>query len=179
MMDAMARVTGDALTLCSVCNRRHTNLALLLGASAPDDWLAVSTGERLEAELTPDVCILPDAGLIRHYIRGHLQLPVDDPTFSPFVWSVWVEVDEESMRTIAQHWSDPNRAAIRPLEGELANELPYAEPTKGLAVEVHTRDMGQAPLIMLARGSEHALAVEQRNGITVHRVAELGELLQR
>lgn len=175
----MARVTGDALTLCGVCNRRHTNLALLQGASAPDDWLAVSEGERLEAELTPDVCILPIDGLIRHYIRGHLQLPVDDPSFSPFVWSIWVELDEDSMRTIARHWSDPNRAAIRPLEGRLANELPYPQPTKGLPVEVHTRDMGQAPLIMLARGSEHALAQEQRLGITVHRVAVLGELLQR
>ena len=39
--------------------------------------------------------------------------------------------------------------------------------------------MGQAPLIMLARGSEHTLAGEQRNGITVHRVAELGALIQR
>lgn len=175
----MARVTGDALTLCGVCHRRHTNLTRLLGASAPDDWLAVSEGERLEAELTPDVCILPKDGLIRHYIRGHLQLPVDDPTFSPFVWSVWVEVEEDSMRTIAQHWSDPNRAAIRPLEGRLANELPYSEPTKGLAVEVHTRDLGQAPLLMLARGTAHLLAREQSEGITVHRVAELGELLQR
>ncbi len=175
----MARVTGDALTLCGVCNRRHTNLTRLLGASAPDAWLAVSEGERLEAELTPDVCILPDNGVIRHFIRGHLQLPVDDPAITPFVWSIWVEVDEESMRLIARHWSDPNRAATRPLDGQLSNELPYPEPTKGLAVEVHTRDMGQAPLIMLARGSRHALAVEQREGITAHRVAELGELLQR
>lgn len=175
----MARVTGDALTLCSVCNRRHTNLTRLLGASAPDDWLAVSNGERLEAELTPDVCILPDSGLIRHFIRGHLQLAVDDMELSPFVWSIWVEVSEDSMRLIAQHWSDPNRAATRPLEGVLANELPYSEPTKGLPVEVHTRDMGQAPLIMLSRGSTHGLAIEQRDGITVHRVAELGELLQR
>ncbi len=175
----MARVTADALTLCGVCHQRHTNLALLLGPSAPDAWLAVSPGERLEAELTPDVCILPDGGVTRHYIRGHLQLPVDEPPCDPFVWSVWVELDEDSMRTIAQHWSDPNRAAIRPLDGWLANELPYAEPAKGLAVEVHTRDMGQAPLIMLARGSEHTLAGEQRNGITVHRVAELGALIQR
>ena len=73
----MARVTADALTLCGVCHQRHTNLALLLGPSAPDAWLAVSPGERLEAELTPDVCILPDGGVTRHYIRGHLQLPVD------------------------------------------------------------------------------------------------------
>jgi hypothetical protein len=88
-------------------------------------------------------------------------------------------VDEQSMSSIAESWSDPNRAAIAPIVGWLATELPYEQPTKGIEVVVHTRDPGQVPLLMLAEGSAHALAAEQHNGVGLHRLAELAELLKR
>lgn len=169
---------GGTSRPCPVCHELHLDVAGLLGPNAPDDWLAVSEGERLEAELTPDVCILPDNGLTRHFIRGHIQLPVEDIEPEVFVWSVWVELDEDSMERIARSWSDPNRAAIPPLEGRLANELPYEEPTRGLPITIHTRDPGMVPLLMVAE-PDHALAVEQRDGVLLHRVAELGSRLQR
>lgn len=162
---------------CPECHQLHLEVAPLLGPSAPDDWVAVSKGERLEAELTPDICILTDDGRTRHFVRGHIQLPVTDGYPPVFVWSVWVELDEESMEQVARSWSDPNRAAIPPIEGRLANELPYEEPTRGLTITVHTRDPGLVPLLMVS--DSHALTVEQRDGITIHRVAELGALVQR
>lgn len=162
---------------CRVCHQVHRGLTRILGTSAPDAWLAVSEGERLEAELTPDVCILPHQGVTRHFIRGHIQLPVHDFTSEVFVWSVWVELDAEAMERVARSWSNPNRAAIPPIEGRLANELPYEKATRGLTITVHTRDPGLAPLLMV--GEEHALAIEQREGIDLHRVAELEELLRR
>ncbi|MEA5052879.1 MAG: DUF2199 domain-containing protein [Propionicimonas sp.] len=162
---------------CPVCNQTHLEVADLLGASAPDAWLAVTPGERLEAELTPDVCIMTDHGRTRHFIRGHIQLPVHDFTSEVFVWSVWVELDAEAMERVSRSWSNPNRAAIPPIEGRLANELPYEKATRGLTITVHTRDPGLAPLLMV--GEEHALAIEQREGIDLHRVAELEELLRR
>lgn len=177
MMGRVVPVTGDARTVCEVCHRVHLNVARLLGPNAPDDWLAVSKGERLEAELTPDICILPDQGATRHYIRGHLQLPVSEPQLSPFVWSVWVELDEWSMAEIAQHWSDPDRASMAPLTGWLATELPYEEPTKGLMVTLQNRGLGEVPLVRLAAGVDHRLATEQHNGVRVHRLAEFGQLL--
>jgi hypothetical protein len=164
---------------CDVCHRVHRGLSRVLGTSAPDDWLSVSAGERLEAELTPDVCILPCRGATRHFIRGHIQLPVVVPEPDVFVWSVWVEVDESSMATIAQTWSDPNRAAISPLTGRLATELPYEQPTRGLQITIYTRDPGMTPLLMMSPSSHHPLAEEQREGIALHRVAEFAELLQR
>lgn len=174
----MIPVIGGSSAPCDVCHQVHRDLARVLGTSAPDDWLAVSNGERLEAELTPDVCILPFKGSTRHFIRGHIQLPVM-PQEDVFVWSVWVEVDEDSMAAIARSWSSPNRAAMAPLRGRLATELPYEQPTKGLQVTVYTRDPGQVPLLMLSTSSMHTLAAEQRNGIGLHRVAEFMELLQR
>lgn len=169
----MARFTGSSHFECSVCHRRHENVAKLLGPRAPDDWALARPGERLEAELTPDICILPINGITRHFIRGHLQLPVDEQEFGPFVWSVWVELDELSMSEVARVWNDPNRAAVPPLHGRLANELPYEQPTRGLPVSVHTRDLGQVPLLMLSPGTHHSIADEQRDGIAVHRAAEL------
>ena len=163
--------------LCPECHRVHRRVAPVMGPSAPDDWLAISKGERLESELTPDICILADDGRTRHFLRGHLQLPVLDGPPPVFVWSVWVELDQHSMEQVARSWSDPNRAAIPPIEGRLANELPYEKATRGLTITVHTRDPGQAPLLIVAE--DHTLATEQRQGVSLHRIAELGALLQR
>lgn len=175
----MVPLIGGSSARCDVCHRVHQDLKRVLGSSAPDDWLAASEGERLEAELTPDVCILPFRGRTRHYIRGHIQLPVRGPQPDVFVWAVWVEVDEASMEAIARCWSDPNRAATAPLTGRVATGLPYEQPTRGLPVSIHTRDPGMAPLLMLPSGSFHTLASEQRDGVSLHRVAEFAELLQR
>lgn len=175
----MVPVIGGSSAPCDVCQQVHRDLTRVLGSSAPDDWLAVSEGERLEAELTPDVCILPFRGGTRHFIRGHIQLPVLGPEPEVFVWAVWAEVDEESMSAIARTWSDPNRAATAPLTGRLATELPYEQPTRGLQVIIHTRDPGMAPLLMMSSGSYHDLAAEQRDGVTLHRVAEFCVLLDR
>lgn len=164
---------------CPVCQATHTDLIGLLGPNAPDDWLAVSEGERLEAELTQDVCLLPHRGVTRYFVRGHIQIPVDDPDLPLFVWSVWVELDEASMAEIARTWTHPNRAAIPPLEGRLATELPYEQPTRGLQITVHTRDPGQVPLLMVTNSASHTLSVEQHDGISLHRVAEFNARLQR
>jgi hypothetical protein len=161
-----------------LCHLIHNDVAELLGPTAPDAWLAVSEGERLEAELTPDVCIMPDDGRTRHFVRGHIQLPVLDADPPVFVWSVWVELDEVSMSSIARSWSNPNRAAIPPLQGRLATGLPYEQPTRGLTISVHTRDLNQVPLLMV-EDPRHLLALEQAEGVSLHRVAELAAMLRQ
>lgn len=173
----MLRSVGDLRTPCPVCRQIH-DLAELLGPMAPDVWQSLTPGERMEAELTPDVCILPHDGVIRHFVRGHLQLPVHDAEPPLFVWSVWVEIDEEAMASIADSWSDPNRAATPPVHGRLATELPYEQPTRGLPITVHTRDLGLSPLLMVT-DFRHLLALEQRDGVELHRIAELGQRLHR
>jgi hypothetical protein len=155
----------------------HVDVATILGPMAPDAWGKAEAGERLEAELTPDVCILPCGGLVRYFVRGHLQLPLTDITFETFTWSAWVELDERSMKAVALTWSDANLAANPPLVGRLATDLPYSEPTSGLPVIAYTRDIGETPLLMLSPGCDHELAAEQRDGIDLHRAAEFACLL--
>lgn len=170
--------TLDGGQPCPVCQLLHDDVEELQGASAPDAWLTVSRGEQLESELTPDVCILAHQGRTRHFLRGHIQLPVHAAEPPYFVWSVWVELDEAGMSRIADSWTDPNRAAIPPLQGRLATELPYEEPAKGLSITIHTRDLGLAPLFMVDDAA-HDLGREQREGVDLHRLAELGSRLQR
>ena len=173
----MARLSGTSRTSCTTCEVLHVDVATILGPTAPDAWAQATEGERLEAVLTPDICILPSAGLVHYFVRGHLQLPLTDVTSEAFTWSAWVELDEASMTSVARIWGDVSRAANPPLVGRLATELPYAAATSGLPVIVYTRDVGEVPLLIVSPGCDHDLAAEQREGIDLHRAAEFACLL--
>lgn len=173
----MARLSGTSRTSCTTCEVVHSDVATILGPIAPDAWALVSEGERLEAEFTPDICILPVDGLVRYFVRGHLQLALTDLPSESFTWSAWVELDEASMTVVARTWSDVNRAANPPLAGRLATGLPYVQPTNGLPVIAYLRDIGEVPLLMVSPTSDHELGTEQRDGIDLHRAAEFASLL--
>lgn len=177
MIAAMARLSGTSGTSCTTCEVVHADVATILGPSAPDAWARATDGERREAVLTPDICMLTAAGLARYFVRGHLQLPLTDIASESFTWSAWVELDEASMTSVARTWSEVNRAANPPLIGRLATELPYTRATTGLPVTVWTRDIGEVPLLMVSPGCDHELAEEQRDGIDLHRAAEFACLL--
>ncbi|MDR1712374.1 MAG: DUF2199 domain-containing protein [Propionibacteriaceae bacterium] len=169
----------DRSWVCPACQEGHVRVPELLGPRAPDAWLAATEGERLEAELTQDICILPFSGDTRYFIRGHIQLPVHDEQLPVFIWSVWAEVDLATMTEIARSWTHPNRAAMPHLPGRLATELPYEQATGNLEISIITRDLGQPPLFALPAGSRHVLATEQVDGVDLARVAQLAHLMQR
>ena len=64
------------------------------------------------------------------------------------------------------------RAHIGPFFGWLSAELPVYPATENLKTRVHLRDNGIRPYIEL-EPTDHPLAIEQRNGITADRVAEI------
>ena len=118
------------------------------------------------------------AGTTHYFIRGELQLPVVDAAIGPFVWSIWASLSGPNMQKTVEHWDDPERASLPPMFGWLCNELlPYDTSSGNLALNVHTRAPGVAPLIEVDPDSDHPLAREQRDGISLHRVAELNRLL--
>ena len=163
---------------CHTCGQEHTDLATVLGPAAPDPWVYATDAERAAGELTSDLCVLTVDAQTHYFIRGQLELPVDDPELDLFVWSVWISLSEESMAITAQHWDDPARTDLPPMFGWLCNDLPYPEPTSPLPVSVHTRAPGVAPAVVLEPDVDHPLALEQRRGISRHRVAELNAHLQ-
>ena len=62
---------------------------------------------------------------------------------------------------------------VKALHAKLSRLYPA---TLHLKTHVHTRAVGQRPLIEL-EATEHPLAVEQRNGITMERVREIAAAL--
>ncbi|WP_412543093.1 DUF2199 domain-containing protein [Longispora sp. K20-0274] len=71
----------------------------------------------------------------------------------------------------------PGREAEPPYFGWLSTELGlYTPSTINLKTNLHTRPVGQRPLIEL-EPTDHPLAVEQRCGITRARVQEFAESL--
>ena len=94
-----------------------------------------------------------------------------------FSWGVWVSLSRENFSRAADLWDTPGRESEKPYFGWLTTELPiYSPSTINLKTHVHTRPIGERPLVEL-EPTEHPLAVEQRTGITRDRVREIAEAL--
>jgi len=105
------------------------------------------------------------------FVRGCLEIPVQGAE-EPLVWGVWVSLSEPSFDTWLKVFEQEHRSHVGPFFGWLNTWLdPYPETT-GLKTLAHLRDHGIRPWIEL-EPTDHPLALEQRNGISVDRVAEI------
>ena len=76
---------------------------------------------------------------------------------------------------MSELWEIEGRESEPPYFGWLSTSLPcYEAETFLLKTRVHTRPVGRRPFIEL-EPTEHSLAIEQRNGITLKRVQEIAE----
>ena len=105
------------------------------------------------------------------------MIPRLDHPGDPFGWGVWAEVDETDFRLLVETLEDPLRAEQAPVRGHLDADLPYDVPTRGLPVLLHQNPPGEVNDITISGAGEHPVAVEQRNGITETRVAEINHRL--
>jgi hypothetical protein len=92
----------------------------------------------------------------------------------PFAWNVWVSVSRKSFLRVCDLMDEPQREDEPAYFGWLCNSIPGYPETLNLKTMVHTRVVGLRPLIEL-EPTEHPLAMEQRNGITMDRVREIPE----
>ena len=108
-------------------------------------------------------------------MRGSLEIPVrgsDDP----FVWGVWVSLSEENFFRFQELLDVELRSRHGPFVGWLCSPpKPYPDSLH-LKTEVHLRDRGIRPSVVL-EPTDHPLAVEQREGISTERVAEIYEMM--
>ena len=105
------------------------------------------------------------------FVRGCLDIPVHGET-EAFSWGVWVSLSKDRFADFQACFDAPKRSHIGPFFGWLSAELPLYPSTENLKTRVHLRDDGIRPYIEL-EPTNHPLAVEQRNGISVDRVAEI------
>ncbi|MEV6212391.1 DUF2199 domain-containing protein [Kitasatospora sp. NPDC051914] len=156
---------------CTCCGEQHEGPPMSYAPVAPPVWKR-RYALRRDCLLTEDLCVVKGE---HFYVRGLIELPVLDAE-ETFSWGVWVSLSAANFDRMQQLWDNPAREQEPPYFGWLTTELPYPEPTLLLKTHVHTQSVGSRPLIEL-EPTDHPLAVEQREGITMARVHEFAEML--
>jgi len=143
------------------------------GAEVPHWYDAVAPEEReRRIELTSDQCVIDEE---HFFIRGVLEIPVINCE-EPFTWGVWVSLSATNFSRATDLWNELEREQEPPYFGWSSTKLPGYPNTLNLKTKVHTRAVGLRPTIEL-EPTDHPLAIEQRQGITLARVKEINHQL--
>ncbi|MEU4427017.1 DUF2199 domain-containing protein [Actinoplanes sp. NPDC024001] len=154
--------------VCRACGGVHSGPPLSFAAPAPDFWQPEMTGDEA-CLLDSDLCVIAGE---QFFVRGLIELPIWG-TEESFTWSMWVSLSRPNFTRAVDVWEQPGRETEPPCFGWLSNAIAGYEPsTLNLRTNVHTRPVGQLPYIEL-EPTDHPLAVEQRNGISMARVEEI------
>jgi hypothetical protein len=154
--------------LCEACGEVHKGMPGF-GADAPLNYYAIPEAERsLRCTLGTDECVI-DCNFF--FVRGCLEIPVRG-AFEPLIWGVWVSLSEQSFAAWRTVFDQKHRSHVGPFFGWLNAWLKPYPDSMNLKTRVHLRDDGVRPWIEL-EPTDHPLALEQRSGISVDRVAEI------
>lgn len=157
--------------ICSTCDKFHEGLPLSYGSPFPYSYEIIPPAEREKrAILDEEVCVIDDE---MFFVRCRIEIPIIDSD-EIFSWIVWVSLSEKNFDRTVELWEANGRESEPPYFGWLNSDLPYEPTTLNLKTNVHTRPIGQRPFVEL-EPTEHPLAVEQRNGITIKRVQQIAE----
>lgn len=157
---------------CTRCDETHEGMPSF-GTDAPLSYYAVpETERRTRCVLHSDDCVIDEEWF---FVRGCVEIPVIGEA-EPFVWGVWVSLSKANFAEWTSYIDEARRSHIGPYFGWLNAHIGVYPDTMNLKTAVHIRDNGIRPYIELAP-TDHPLAIEQREGITVQRVAELYSLM--
>ena len=156
---------------CATCGEIHHGMPSLR-APAPLSYLLIPEQERAaRCLIDTDGCIVDEK---HFFVNGSIEIAVQGQ-HEPFAWGVWVSLSEASFEQWVETFGQRERDHIGPFFGWLNSSLPGYPPTPGLKTRVHLRNDFIRPLIELEQ-SGHPLALEQRDGISARRLAEIYEL---
>jgi len=153
---------------CESCNEWHEGVPSL-DAPAPMYYHYVPAEERSQrCELTADTCIVDGE---HFFVRGCIEIPVHgEPEI--FQWGVWTSLSEHNFEEFVQLLDRDKRSEFGPYFGWLsANFIVYPD-AENLKTHVHLRDHGIRPYVEL-EPTNHPLAIEQRDGISVERLTQI------
>ena len=158
---------------CQCCGKQYDTLPMSYGTPVPDPFLAIPEAERdTRAQLSSDSCIIDGTYF---FVLGCLEIPVHGCE-DRFVWNVWVSVSQKTYERFGELWEADIRDTEPPFFGWLCTELSVYPQTFNLKTHVHLRNHGLRPFIEL-EPTDHPLAVEQRQGISLQRVEEIASTL--
>jgi hypothetical protein len=169
------RQDAPVTLVCTCCGKDIGDVPRGWSRPAPDYWGNDGAGD--ESFLDEELCYIdvPSAGEQHFFIRGNLEIPVHGDGEDSLVYTVWTSLSPGNFRRAVERWTDPERVQEPPYFGWLSTRLPGYPETLSLKTHVHTREPGRRPLIEL-EPTDHPLAVEQREGVPLHRLAEIAEL---
>lgn len=154
---------------CHCCGQEFESLPLNIGADFPLNYYAVPEGERAgRIKHTEHFCVIDNDTF---FVRGCIDVPVIGHD-QPFSWGLWVSVSDKSFAAISAAWDSPDRDRSPPYFGWLNAHLSCYPDTINLKTRLHLRPSPLRPFIEL-EPTNHPLAVEQRDGMTLERVAEV------
>lgn len=158
---------------CHSCGAHHPELPLSYFVPLPDAVTWLPEAERAtRCMILDEICVIDNEYF---FIRGNIEIPVQGQR-TPFGWTVWTSLSRANFERALRLWESPDRAQEPPYFGWLNNHLPPYPSTIDLATHVHTRAVGIRPSVEL-EPTDHPLAVEQRDGITLARVEEIAEIM--
>lgn len=162
---------------CSCCGKIHDEIPFTFGADAPVYVDAMNSNERASRViLERSVCIIDDE---HFFVRGSLMIPIIDDPEKTFSWGVWSSISRANYNIMVDNWEVENRENIvTPAFGYLSNRIPLYGETLNLNLLIHTMPVGQIPILEL-EPTDHPLAIEQREGITIARVHEIAKTLMQ
>lgn len=162
---------------CRTCGQVHDGPPFSWGFGAPIGWQVTTDPEsRCWGELYGEQAILHCQDETSYFLLGNIWLPVMD-SVDDFSFTVWVSLSEENFERAGEAWNDPRRVEEPPYFAWLASEVPGYPSTVELKTDVRTQALGVRPHVEL-ESTDHPLAVEQREGITVARVIEIAETME-
>ena len=153
---------------CASCGDFHSGIPDI-GWSYPVYYLDVPEAQREDrCELTSDICVIDDKWF---FVRGCLEIPIIDAD-EVFAWGAWVSLSEADFLRFVELYDHGQRAGEDSFLGWFSTYIePYPNTVK-LKARAHLRDGGIRPFIEL-EPTDHPLAVEQREGITLERLREI------
>jgi hypothetical protein len=154
--------------ICRCCGKQYNDLLLDVAFDVPGPWHALTEAEReARGMIDSDRCSIDED----FFVRGCIEIPIIDLK-DVFRWGVWVSVSKPNFKLILDLWDEEIRSDQPPIFGWLCNEIRDYPTTSGLKTLVYLRNDGIRPSIKL-EPTDHPLAIEQREGITLQRVEEI------
>ena len=153
---------------CTCCGQTHIGIPAFHADRPTPYWDVPEEKRETDVFLTSDSCVIADRFF---FVLGCLEIPIL-ATEDVFTWGVWVSLKEENFFIWQDAYGTSRRSHIGPFFGWLSTLLPVYPDTLNLKTAVHLRDDGLRPLIEL-EATDHPLAGDQRDGITLGRALEI------
>jgi hypothetical protein len=157
---------------CNHCGQTHEDIpdCFAIGAPWPDLVPEAEFDDRVQLSFSE--CIVDEQ---HFFVRGHIEIPIIDHHES-LVFSVWSSLSEKSFIHFFDRSEEPDRETDDPYFGWLSSPIWIYPETRHLKLAVQSRAPGLVPLFILEE-TDHPLAIDQRNGISIARWHEICHVL--